>query len=301
MTAPQLKNLYGFVVLHYNNYADTIACVNSILNIAHRDDYHIIIVDNASPNNSFGYLQKEFEGYSKVTLVLTTENKGYSGGNNVGIKRLKEMAITKIVIATNDTEIISVNLLDEFDKIDSDSVGIVGTDVIALDGEHQNPLYYKPTILYFLNLYFYSQMFWIRSRVYNCLPIVNRIRRSFTSRSVQKIDDNSSLMSRSSVYMLHGCFFYLTKGYVEKIGLLDENLFMYGEEDLLSWNCERYGLERIYLPNLRVLHKDGLSTKEVYKEGKEEFVRQMTIKSNQYLKKIIRKWPLIKILTVGGK
>jgi hypothetical protein len=69
----------------------------------------------------------------------------------------------------------------------------------------------------------------------------------------------------------------------------------------LSWNCERYGLERIYLPNLRVLHKDGLSTKEVYKEGKEEFVRQMTIKSNQYLKKIIRKWPLIKILTVGGK
>ena len=144
-------------------------------------------------------------------------------------------------------------------------------------------------------------MFWIRSRIYNWLPIVNRLRRSFTSRSVQKIVDNSLFKSGIPVYMLHGCFFYLTKGYVEKIGLLDENLFMYGEEDLLTWNCERYGLKRIYLPNLRVLHKDGRSTKDAYKEGKEEFVCQMTIKSNQYLKKIIRKWPLIKILAVCRK
>lgn len=295
MILSELNDQYGFVVLNFNNYDDTVACVKSILRIAHRDDYHIVVVDNASPNNSFDYLQKEFDGHSKISLVLTAENKGYSGGNNVGIQKLKEMGITKIVIATNDTEVVSVNLLDEFDKIDSDHVGIVGTDVLALDGEHQNPLYYRLTLLYFLNLHFYSQMVWLRSRAYKWLPFVKRIRRSLTSRSVQKVEENNVLTSWCSVYMLHGCFFYLTKGYIEKIGLLDENLFMYGEEDLMSWNCESHGLKRLYLPNLKVLHKDGQSTKGVHKEGKEEFVRSMSIRSNQYLRKKISKWALIKL------
>ena len=96
--------------------------------------------------------------------------------------------------------------------------------------------------------------------------------------------------------MLHGCFLYLTKNYLDKVGLLDENLFMYGEEDLMAWNCELHGLKRLYLPSAKILHKDGLSTKEVHKEGNEEFVRIMSIKSKQYLCKKITMWKLMKII-----
>ncbi len=293
------EKCYGFVVLNYNNFQDSIACVNSILQIHHRQDYHIVIVDNASPNNSFDILKSKFEGHPAVTLAFSHKNNGYSAGNNIGIRILLKMGIDKVVIATNDTVILSHNILDEFDKINSSNVGIVGADVVTPDGTHQNPAFYRPTLLYFLNLYFYESMAWIRSVLYKSLPLIELIRRESVANKVEKLSDITESMDECSVYMLHGCFLYLTRSYLDKAGLLDESLFMYGEEDLMAWNCELYGLKRVYLPNIKVLHKDGQSTKEVHKKNKEEFVRGMNIKSKQYLAKKINKWKLFKIVLWG--
>ena len=96
--------------------------------------------------------------------------------------------------------------------------------------------------------------------------------------------------------MLHGCFLYLTNNFLDKVGFLDENLFMYGEEDLMSWNCEIHGLKRIILPRLKVLHKDGQSTKTTYKEKQNSFVKIMAKKSNNYLKTKINKLGLLRLI-----
>lgn len=284
---------YGFVVLNYNNYQDTIACVNSILRITHRDDYCIVIVDNASPNDSCEVLKREFEAHPKITLVLTENNRGYSGGNNAGIRKLVERGVSQVIIATNDTEVFSMNLLEEFDKVNSNDVGIVGTDVVTPEGVHQNPPLYKPTLLYFINLYLYEPMAWLRARLYRLFPAVEQQRRSATARGIERLREVSGVKEPCSVYMLHGCFLYLTKNYLDKVGLLDEQLFMYGEEDLMSWNCERFGLKRLYLPNVRILHKDAQSTKGVHKAGRDEFVRAMTVRSKQYLARKIGMWYLL--------
>jgi GT2 family glycosyltransferase len=116
---------------------------------------------------------------------------------------------------------------------------------------------------------------------------------------LESLGGNFTSLNQCSVYMLHGCFLCLTKHYLDKAGLLDENLFMYGEEDLMAWNCELHGLKRLYLPSVKILHKDGQATKEAYQKNKEEFVRAMTIKSKHYLVKKINKWMLLK--TVLGK
>lgn len=290
---------YGFVVLNYNNYIDAVACANSILKITHRDDYLIVIVDNASPNNSFNELKREFEGHPKIVLLLNENNTGYSGGNNVGIRALMDIGISQIIIATNDTEVLSTNILDRFDEINSSDVGIVGTDVVTPEGVHQNPPLYRPTLLYFLNLYLYAPMAWLRAHLYKRFPILERKRKSSVSNEIDILSGTQSTMLVHQVYMLHGCFLYLTKNYIDKIGLLDENLFMYGEEDLMSWNCETSRLKRLYLPSIKVLHKDGMSTKGVYKEGKEEFVRAMTLKSKTYLATKIGRWDLFVVAMRG--
>lgn len=286
---------YGFVVLNYNNYKDTIACVESILQITHREDYRIVVVDNASPNISFDVLQSHFSEYEKVSLVLSKNNDGYSAGNNIGIRVLLGMGIEQVIIATNDTELISKNILEEFSKLNLSDVGIIGADILTAEGSHQNPTLYRPTFLYCLNMHLYEPMVWLRACIYRLLPSVESNRRSSTVKKIESLSEGG-VWSASSVYMLHGSFLCLTKSYLNKVGLLDENVFMYGEEDLMSWNCERHGLKRLYLPAIKILHKDGQSTKDIYKEGKDKFVRTMTIKSKNYLARNIGKWFLLKLV-----
>lgn len=293
------KALYGFVVLNYNNYQDTIACVDSILRIRHRDDYRIVIVDNASSNNSFDELKRRYEAHPQVDLATTVKNKGYSGGNNLGIKMMRGKGINRVIVATNDTELVSLNLLDEFDQIDLSDVGIVGTDILTLEGVHQNPALYRPTLLYFLNLYLYGPMAWARANLYKRSPFMKHVRQEAKTKYIGKFSGDHSSMPEYSVYMLHGSFLYLTKTYLDRVGLLDENLFMYGEEDLMAWNCACHGLKELYLPGIKVLHKDAQATKWAHKEGKNDFVRAMTRKSIPYLTKQINAWSLMKLVLVG--
>ncbi len=293
--SPGLKPRYGFVVLNYNNYTDTIACVESILRITDRDDYCIVIVDNSSPNDSFEKLKSKFEGHPKITLAFNDQNNGYSAGNNTGIRILRENGISQVIIATNDTEIISHNILDEFDKLDLSDVGIVGTDVLTPGGVHQNPPLYRLNFLYFLNLYLYEFMVGIRTQLYRKFPAIEHSRRSSVATKLEESSSNSG-SGQQSVYMLHGCFLYLTKQYLDKVGLLDESFFMYGEEDIMAWNCELNGLKRLYLPNIKILHKDGRSTEDAHKSNKEKFIRTMTIKSKRNLIKNINKWKMSKLI-----
>lgn len=293
-TQPSIK--YGFVVLHYNNFVDTISCVNSILRINYKAGFHIVIVDNASPNQSFSILQNEFNKNPNVDLILSDTNNGYSSGNNIGIKFLREAGINQVIIATNDTEVLSQDLLDVFDSINMQNVGIVGTDVITPKGEHQNPPLLRPTLLYFLNLYCYAPMAWLREFVYCIFPVISSSRVTAGHAEKVALITLNSLQLERNVYMLHGCFLYLTSKFLDKAGLLDESLFMYGEEDLMSWNCERHGLKRLYLPTIKILHKDGKSTKDFYKESRDEFVRTMTIKSKKYLARNIGMWCLLKVV-----
>jgi GT2 family glycosyltransferase len=64
--------------------------------------------------------------------------------------------------------------------------------------------------------------------------------------------------------MVHGCFLYMSEHYLRHFPVLDEDLFMYGEEDLIAFNCARLGLRTTYDPLMRVYHGDSMSTN---KEG----------------------------------
>jgi len=286
---------FGFVVLHYRNILDTIACIQSILKIDYSPGYHIVLVDNASPDDSLGLLRVEFGNNPKVTIIPSTENGGYSKGNNTGIRALLSMGIEKIIIATNDTEIISQNLLHEFNLLNTSKVGAMGPCIITREGVLQNPPYSAPTFLYILNLYLYELMIIVRGWIYKMSPASQASRAIAVTKQKLKFINPSNEMSASSVYMLHGSFIFLTQNYINKIGLLDEALFMYGEEDLIAWNCEKYQLERIFLPQVRILHKDALSTKVSFQEKKDAFVINQAKISNQYLRVRIRLLPLLKI------
>ena len=96
----------GFVILNYKTYQDTIKCVQSIVNTIDTDNYFIVIVDNGSDNESLEVLNKEYEKDDKIAVLDAEKNLGFSKGNNVGIKYLRDLYDFQYIVVLNSDIIL---------------------------------------------------------------------------------------------------------------------------------------------------------------------------------------------------
>ncbi len=288
-----MKYLYGFVVLNYNNYLDCKECVATILEI-NRRDYIVVVVDNCSENDSYEQLSSEFGNIDEVVLLRTNENLGYSGGNNFGINYLIECGCNNAIIATNDTILKSINILDILDSLELKQVGIVGPKILTLDGKLQNPSVENINLIYCMNIIFPKWMDGVRSFVYKFFPVAQSLRfkqkKVMNKQSVEKCSD-----TQRDVYALHGSFMILTADFVKKIKKLDDHIFMFGEEDLLALECEKLGLKRIYIPEINVLHKEDRSIDSINTD-KEYFIKKYSYESRKYILQKFGAFFILKIL-----
>lgn len=276
-----MKKTFGFVVLNYNSHEETVACVDSILAIA-GDNYLVAIVDNDSPNDSFDVLYKKYSGHEKITVLQSGRNGGYSSGNNVGIDYLGTKGVHDIIIATSDTLVLSKDILDQLERLAVDGVGVVGPGIVNLNNDSQNPMLAKLSLRYVLNIHFPALASVLRNAVYALR------RRAGTSAAPAATGAGLAI---SDVYMIHGCFLYLSNQYLAKCGRLDESLFMYGEEDLLAYNCRQAKLRTLYAPGISVLHKEAKSTPGGVNTA---FFHVNSKKSIRYLKSKLRLAALLK-------
>ena len=285
-----MKKVFGFVVLNYNNYAESIACVESILAISGKN-YFIVIVDNDSPNDSFDVLFEKYGQHSNIRVISSGRNGGYSYGNNCGIKLLESLNIFDVIIATSDTLIVSKDILQQLEQVDSVDLGIVGPKVINLGNEDQNPMLIKAGLGYLLNIHFPLITIFLRKFVYKSIPFLKEL-------IYKQKDIGRKAMQSCDVYMIHGCFLYLTSYYLKECGYLDEALFMYGEEDLLAYNCMQNNLRVLYQPSIKVIHKEAKSTPI---NDSNSFTVVHSNKSMAYLRcKLKLSTLLIKVLKIEG-
>ena len=110
---------FAFVILHYYTIEDTKKCVESILEKC--NNVYIVIVDNASPNNTGKELEKLYKTNNKIKVILSKENLGFAKGNNIGFKYAKEkLNADFIIMCNNDTYLLQddfLNLIEEEYKI----------------------------------------------------------------------------------------------------------------------------------------------------------------------------------------
>ena len=158
------------VVLTYNNLDFTKACLHSLQLYTDYPNWELIIVDNASADESPEFL-KEYETlHANVKVILNDENLGFSAGNNVG---LEAATGDYLVILNNDTYVTQGWLNGLIKPLDSDSeLGIVGPVTNNIGNEakieigysdmdemaskagvytdaHANELYYVNTVAFF--------------------------------------------------------------------------------------------------------------------------------------------------------
>jgi GT2 family glycosyltransferase len=256
--------MIGFIILNYNTWEMTLRCVDSIFQTC-KQDYKIYIVDNGSPNNSYDHLKEHYQNHNKV-LVIKSENLGYAKGNNVGIRQAIKDGFDIITIANNDVIFLEDSIDIMYKYLDNHpQVAAVSPYILSPEGDLQNLPSLKPVKTSDYLLY--------NTKISNFASSKRKIQYHqeyyLTSESIQ---DEPIL-----IYKFSGCCFMARSEMLEKIGLFDENTFLYYEEDILSQKMYKSGYKSYYLPDSKIVHHHGLTT------GKDNlFVDTEMLKSEMY-------------------
>jgi GT2 family glycosyltransferase len=119
-----LNKLTSIIVLSYNNLEITTKpCIESILKNTRSENYELIIVDNASTDKTQNYLKEISSKNQHVKLCLNESNKGFSAGNNDGIRISSG---EYIVLLNNDTLVPKGWLKPLIKNLSKRNVGLVG-------------------------------------------------------------------------------------------------------------------------------------------------------------------------------
>jgi GT2 family glycosyltransferase len=234
--------MLGIVIVNYNTWRDTLDCIESIKETTNCG-YKIYVVENNSPNDSYKNLKLNLTGSTTTVLIKNEVNNGYSGGNNVGIKKALSDGADAILISNSDI-IYNEKSIDEMYKYitTNNSIGMVGPQVILPNGKTQH--------LIRDNFSFYNYVF--SKKPFKFLT---------TNRFKQKtFHTNFNYKTEFIFYgLLSGCCLMVSKEYLDKCGLLDENVFLYYEEGILALKAKEKKLLTCILPQVTVLHQSSAS------------------------------------------
>ena len=104
----------AIVIVNYNNASDTLACIESLEKLkAGKDKIITILVDNASLDDSVKIISKRFP---KIKVIRSPSNKGFAGGNNLGIKLALKNGAGYIFLLNNDTLVKDKRLIEKLIK-----------------------------------------------------------------------------------------------------------------------------------------------------------------------------------------
>ncbi|HET6402043.1 MAG TPA: glycosyltransferase family 2 protein [Candidatus Kapabacteria bacterium] len=205
MSAPRV----GIVLVNWNSYEDTAACLHSLAAITY-PNVEIIVVDNASRDESATKLQAEFPG---ITFLRSKENAGFTGGNNLGIKYALDADCDHVLLLNNDTFVLPNFLEPLVARMASDS------KIAAVSGK----IYYAPEtrggedrIIWYAGCYRKWHM-------------------GYHHYGVEEKDTGQFDVPREIPYA-SGCLMLLRGSALRKIGVLSPEYFIYWEE--ADW-CHR--------------------------------------------------------------
>lgn len=204
-------------------------------------EYEVIVIDNASTDNSWGDLIPEFPN---VHFISSATNGGFAKANNQAVQIAKG---EYILLLNPDTELEGFYMKELLDFADAQpSFGCLG--VRMHDGEGQFLPESKRSVPDMFNSF--EKLF------------TNFKKNNSKSYYRNDIEENAI----AEVDVITGAFLLAKKEVYEKIGGLDEAYFMYGEDIDLCYTFLRNGYHNFYYGKVSILHHKGESTikDEVY-------------------------------------
>lgn len=290
----------SFVILHYLSFEVTSACVDSICESYAQTDtvsWQIILVDNASPNDSFEQLRQKYHVFSHITLLHSNENLGFAKGNNLGYRyALEHFHSDFVVIANNDTEFLQTDFLQKMIQIyEEHHCALIGPDILNINGYHQNPYRSHPITDRQLSHWLRNRKLWLGFlHMDNCLHLSEHIsffRTFYQKRALAGMPLNTWEEAADNVVLQGACIIF-TPLYIEKFPLnaFYPETYMYCEEDILTYFCVENRLVTHYTPDLQILHRDSVSTSLSHASQREKdlFLTKNMIRSLKIFRRLRR-------------
>ncbi|KAF0334025.1 glycosyltransferase [Pediococcus acidilactici] len=222
------------VVLNYNNYKQSIDCVNNLIKIGMDK---IVLVDNKSTNDSFRVLKQVYFDNEKVFVEQTKTNLGYANGNNFGfrlIERLYGVSKNNIIYVVNPDSFPDSNTVDavfEFIQKNFDA----GAVTTKINGTLKSAWHHLTPITGFM---FNSWIFrWITLKL--------------GIREGGMYKDKRSIIP---VDIVMGAFFGIRQTILKEIGYFDNNTFLYYEEEILFAKLKRINKQNYLLTKYNFKH-----------------------------------------------
>lgn len=231
----------SIIIVNWHSLEFTKNCIASLHSTIHGLDYEIIVVDNASDEDVYTALTA---GSLSVKLVCLDHNIGFARANNLGVEH---SCGAKVLFLNPDTLVVEDAIQSMVSALDSGpAIGAVGCRLLNSDSSLQMASVQPfPTIVNQL-----LTMDWLKRRLPR-LPLWG-MRALFSA-------DQRSL---SDVDVVSGACLMLKRGALEKVGGFSTEYFMYGEEYDLCYKLRAAGWSVCHVPQARVIHFGGQSTKK---------------------------------------
>jgi len=219
----------SIVLLNWNSLAHTRACLHSLFKCAPAPwTARFVVVDNGSPDGSLEKLRSEFGGC--VEFVASGRNLGYAGGNNLGILHALERGADLVLLLNNDT-IVDENFLTALH-----------------DAAMQHPDHH----LFGAKIFYHRRphTLWYAGGGYN----------SWLAKVWQhgmNEADGPPYQSMGEISFITGCCLMIRREAFERIGILDDELYLYSEDLDFCMRAKRAGLRLLFVPSARLWHHIG--------------------------------------------
>jgi len=228
------KTDLSIIIVNYNVKDLIDNCLESIYRNCGNLAVEIIVTDNNSTDRSVEFIRKK---YPKVTLITSKENLGFARGTNVGLSRSKG----DFVLLLNPDTILFPNTLPymiNFLKSHKEA-GAVGCKEIGAEGESKR--YGSP-----------QHMPRIWTEPFEAFGLSYRFpdNRIFGFQKMGYWHHNRL----SKVEVLGGFCLMIKREVIEKIGFMDEEFWMYGDDYDYCNRIREAGYHLYYLPRCQVIH-----------------------------------------------
>jgi GT2 family glycosyltransferase len=257
------------IIVNYNTKELLRKCLESVFRSQTNNKFEVIVSDNGSKDASIEMLNQSFP---QIKLIENNANLGFSKGNNVAIKEANGRLI---LLLNSDTEVrpdtfdLSIKYMDEHAD-----VGILGCKVLLPDGSLD-----KASRRKFPNPW-------------------NSFLRLFGLKKFSDYNIDTPIDQETEVDAVMGAYLLIRKSVIDRIGVLDEEYFMYGEDLDWCWRAKEAGYKVVYYPESSITH---------FKYGSSQAVPFRTIRmAHEAMKIFYRKhyaekysWPFNQVVYLG--
>lgn len=223
----------SIVIVNYNTKDLLLKCLHSVFTMKTAYDYEVIVVDNASDDDSVNSVKIY---YPQAIILPQNKNLGYSKSNNKGI----DISRGRYILLLNPDTIVEPETISEMIRLmdENSHVGIAGCKIILPDGSLDKAC--KRTFPTPLNSFYHF------SGLAKMFPNSKR----FGAYNLTFLNENQI----SEVDSVVGAFMLVRKEVVEQIGMLDEDYFMYAEDVDWCLRAKNNGWTVLYYPKVNIIH-----------------------------------------------